>query len=455
MHKKKKIQDYDFSYAITKVFVNLFFRQFYRKIHIEGKQNIPRDKRVILAPNHQNALMDALAMLMTQKGQPVFLARADVFKNKHVAAILEWLNIAPIYRMRDGREELGKNNEIFDMAIDVLRDKVTLCLMPEGLQSSKRTLLPLVKGMFRIAFSAQESVEPEEVVIIPVGIDYEDYIQPGGDLGIRFGKPISVMDYMPLYRENQPVALNRLRKDLSESINVLIQNIRSQTFYDDFYGISLISQEAVCTKEKPQKRFFSLLEARQKITMTLDAEELSHPDDIQHLCANHADYRKKLSALQLKDYLFGRPQKTWWSLTKGVLLLLTLPLFVVGYAANFIPSFFPRLLVKRLKDDHFKSSFHVTLRLILYIVYYILAIITLSIIFKSWLFVVLPCTAALLLSRFGLYYRLWFSDIFHRIRFFLKKIKHFNEINALKKQRKDIVNEVVRMIGGVPYSYAL
>ena len=323
MHKKKKIQDFDFSYALMKILVDHTFRQYYRNVYVEGLENIPRDKRVILAPNHQNALMDALLILMTQKGQPVYLARADVFKNKRVAKILEWLNMAPVYRMRDGREELEKNNEIFDFAIDVLRDKVTLCLMPEGVQSCKRTLLPLVKGVFRIAFSAQEGLEPEEVVIVPVGIEYEDYVRQGVDISIHFGKPISVLNYIPQYREHQAVAINHLRRDLSEGMSAMIQNIRSQQFYDDFYGISLIAQDALCVKEKRRKRAFSLLDTRQKISATLDAEEQNNPDAIQKLCSSHADYRKKLSLLGLKDFVFGRPQKALWSWTKGLFLLLT------------------------------------------------------------------------------------------------------------------------------------
>ena len=446
MHKKKKIQDFDFSYTLMKILVDNNFRQYYRKVHVEGMENIPQDKRVILAPNHQNALMDALVILMTQKGQPVYLARADVFKNKRVAKILEWLNIVPIYRIRDGRDELGKNNEVFDLAVDVLRDKVTLCLMPEGAQSCKRMLLPLVKGMFRIAFSAQEGLEPEEVVIVPVGIEYEDYVQMGVDVSVRFGKSISIMDYMPQYREHQPIAMNRLRRDLSEGISALIQNIRSETYYDDFYGISLIAQDALCVKEKHRKRFFSLLDTRQKISATLDAEEKNHPDAIEKLCSNHADYRKKLSALGLKDFVFGRPQKALWSWTKGLLLLLTLPLFIAGWVANFIPSFFPRRIVKKLKSDQFRSSFHVVLRLISYPVYYLLVITALSIIFKSLLIVVVACVSSLLLSRFVLYYRLGFRDISHRIRTFLKKMKNPQEISSLRQQRKDIVDEVVRMV---------
>jgi 1-acyl-sn-glycerol-3-phosphate acyltransferase len=448
MRKKKKIQDFDFVYALTKVYVKFFFfRQYYRKIYIEGLENIPLDKRVILAPNHQNALMDALAVLMTQKGQPVFLARADIFKSKRVARILEGLNILPVYRMRDGRDELGKNNEIFEKAIDVLRDKVTLCLMPEGMQSFKRKLFPLVKGMFRIAFSAQEAFEPSEVAIVPTGIEYDDYIHAGGNLSIRFGKPISIMDYMPLYRENQAIAMNRLRQDVSSGIHALIQDIQSNAYYDDFYSLSLMAEDAVCTKEKQRKRFFSLLDARQKISTTLDAEEQNNPLSIQQLCEKHTGYQKKLSALRLKDFVFGRPQKSVWTLAKGLLLLLTLPFFVAGWAANFIPSFFSGLIANGIKNDHFKSSFNLVLRIILYSLYYILVIAVLSVVFKSILIVALSTVTSLILSRFVFFYRIWCKDVCSRIRLLMKKMSNAKEISLLCQQRQEIVEEVVKMAG--------
>ncbi|MCL2040600.1 MAG: 1-acyl-sn-glycerol-3-phosphate acyltransferase [Bacteroidales bacterium] len=446
MRKKKKIQDYEFSYAVMKIHVDSSFRQYFRKIYVEGLENIPQDKRVIIAPNHQNALMDALAVLMTQKGQPVFLARSDVFKNKKVARILHWLNILPVYRMRDGRDELGKNSEIFDLSIDVLRDKVTLCLMPEGQQSFKRTLLPLVKGMFRIAFSAQEEVEPDEVVIVPLGIEYDEYVHPGGDLSMRFGKPIPVMDYMPLYRENQAVALNRIKQDVSDGLDVLIQNIRSQTHYDEFYSLSLMAQDTVCTKKEGQKRAFARLDARQKISMALDAEEQTHPVAIQQLCSKHADYQKKLSSFRLKDFVFGHPQRAAWTLTKGLLLLLTLPFFVAGWAANFIPSFFSNLMAKRFKNDFYKSTVNIVMRIALYPIYYLLIIIALSFIFKSVLIVVIACVASLLLSRFVFFYRLWVKDAWGRIRFLWRRMRNGKEMARLAQLRKGIVTEVVGMV---------
>ena len=84
----------------------------------------------------------------------------------------------PVYRIRDGKETLSKNDEIFIRSADVLHDRKHLCLMPEGNHGDKRRLRPLVKGLFRIAFMAQEEFKAEKgVVIIPVGLDYSHYFK--------------------------------------------------------------------------------------------------------------------------------------------------------------------------------------------------------------------------------------------------------------------------------------
>ena len=90
-------------------FVKIAMKVFYKNITIEGKENIPRNCPIIFASNHQNALMDPLAILYASNMQVVFAARADMFKNKTVTKILYFLKIIPIFRMKDGKENLQKN----------------------------------------------------------------------------------------------------------------------------------------------------------------------------------------------------------------------------------------------------------------------------------------------------------------------------------------------------------
>ncbi|MDR0363562.1 MAG: 1-acyl-sn-glycerol-3-phosphate acyltransferase [Bacteroidales bacterium] len=444
---KKKIQNFDLLYAIFKPYVNFTFAQFYDKIVVEGKENIPKEKTVILAPNHQNALMDALAVLMTQPGQPVFLARADIFKKKIIAKILIWLNILPVYRQRDGRSELDKNKEIFEQAIDVLRDHVTLCLMPEGAQSFKRTLLPLVKGMFRIAFSAQEELKDSEIVIVPVGIDYEDYVKPSKNLIIRFGAPISINDYMTQYNEHQAKALNALRDDLSEKIGALIQNIRSEKYYATFYDMSLMADSLLCQcTPNSKKNLLTLLKARQEISAALDHEENENPKKIEELARHYSDYSSCLKKLRLKDDVFEKPKKLPQLLLKSLLLIIGFPLFLAGRVANFIPSFISVKVAQNLKEDDFRSSFHLVLWLLLYLIYYSIVIVVLSFVFHSFLIALGIALSAMFLGRMSLFYQVATNNILNvwRLRFIQKK--NSADFNEMKKQREYIINTVLFMV---------
>ena len=83
---RENIEKHSKRYALVKKVSGLWHNNvFYRKVIVLGRDNINPDHHIIFAPNHQNALMDALAVLFTQKKQLVFLARADIFKKKTIA----------------------------------------------------------------------------------------------------------------------------------------------------------------------------------------------------------------------------------------------------------------------------------------------------------------------------------------------------------------------------------
>ena len=50
-------------YHLLYPYARAFFFQYYGKVEVRGKENIPRKAPVIFAPNHQNALNDALIVL--------------------------------------------------------------------------------------------------------------------------------------------------------------------------------------------------------------------------------------------------------------------------------------------------------------------------------------------------------------------------------------------------------
>ena len=57
-----KIYDYPLYFNLIRKYIAFTFKRFYSDFIVVGKENIPTDAPIIFAPNHVNALMDALAI---------------------------------------------------------------------------------------------------------------------------------------------------------------------------------------------------------------------------------------------------------------------------------------------------------------------------------------------------------------------------------------------------------
>jgi len=90
-------------YEILRTYVRFAFWLTHKRIVVKGRHLIPKGKPIIFAPNHQNALMDPLALACTNPYQSVWLARADIFKSKAASRFLIFLKLLPVYRIRDGQ----------------------------------------------------------------------------------------------------------------------------------------------------------------------------------------------------------------------------------------------------------------------------------------------------------------------------------------------------------------
>ncbi|MDF1576753.1 MAG: 1-acyl-sn-glycerol-3-phosphate acyltransferase, partial [Bacteroidales bacterium] len=233
-------------YYLIYPYTKIFFFHYYGKVEIRGRENIPRNAPVIFAPNHQNALMDALIVLFSAPGDVVFLARADIFNKRFLAFLLNSLKILPVFRQRDGASELGKNADIFDIAVNVLKNKHYLCVMPEGNHGHQRKLRTIVKGIFRIALQAQEEAGSKAFVkIVPVGLDFGDYVKQNTSLYINYGKPIEISEYWEQFQENSARAINALKLRLAGELSPLMIDIRNEEHYKAIYVLKGIYNETM------------------------------------------------------------------------------------------------------------------------------------------------------------------------------------------------------------------
>jgi 1-acyl-sn-glycerol-3-phosphate acyltransferase len=218
-------------YVFIKALMRLALRFYFRKIKIEGLENIPKNAPLLVTPNHQNALIDALLVGAFIPRTLHYLTRADVF-NSWTKALLKKLNMMPIYRIRDGYQKLSLNEAIFSACFEVFKQNGAILIFPEGNHGKEYYLRPLTKGAARLAIQAQDGIE-KDLMILPVGLNYFDHRRPQSTVLVKFGEPLSVRKYLDLYRERPAQGLITLRDAIAESLKSVMLLPEQTKDYED------------------------------------------------------------------------------------------------------------------------------------------------------------------------------------------------------------------------------
>ncbi len=363
---------YELLRTFTKIWHNLFY---YRRIHVLGKENIPENEQYILATSHQNALMDAMAVLLKIKKQPVFLARSDIFRKKMIARILYFIKILPIYRIRDGYAELKKNEEIFQKTMDVLENKSVLSILPEGSHAPLRKVRPLKKGVARIAFQlAEKQGFSKDIKIVPVGLEYSDYTKWQQELIIQFGKPVSLSKYYDLYRENPSKAILALVRELREEIKKQMIHIEDDEHYDLYNDLRMLfSQQITLAQHLDPHDPEQQLKAQQNFIALLEKYLRDHEEKAREIQKNLNAYTRILERHNISNRHIDRPLMSMPGfLWRALAFLLLSPVFLYGAVNNILPYILSSIPANKVRDITFHSSFKFVISLLLFPVLHLL-----------------------------------------------------------------------------------
>lgn len=393
-------------YSILKVWVDFWHNKiFYRRIELLNIQNIPSKGHLIFTPNHQNALMDALAILCNVNRRTVFLARSDIFKKPVVASILYFLKILPIYRIRDGYELLKKNKEIFQKTTDVIsNDQCALVILPEGNHAGIRRLRPLKKGFARIAFQTEEANNYKlDIQIVPVGIDYEDYQAFRSKLIINFGKPIPVSKFYKSYQANPAIGINTIKDELASKIKPLIIDIDNEDYYDLInWGRKIYTNQT----NDPDKES---LTTQQQIVSKLHHFLTDQPEKMVRLNEQMREYQKSLKELDLDTYERIQEMNQFILIIKSGILLLLSPLFLYGFLNNVLPYRLTKWAAGKIKDPQFKSSFSFVVSLVAFPLFNILQTIVMMFFISKWIWILGYFLSVPISGIFAWYYKTHFK----------------------------------------------
>lgn len=222
-------------YWWTKQYARLNLWMFYRKLEVNGIENIPQDKPVIFVANHQNAFMDAILISCTSPRPIHFLVRAGIFHSRFLTWLLGLLNMMPIYRFRDGIGAVKKNDVIIDKCGRLLSNGRALLIFPEGNHDMRRRLRPLRKGMARIAYQAMEQHNFElDIRVVPVGLNFEKHTAFRSNVLVNFGRSIKALEFIKADIDKRQ-SWQALTDEVSERMRELIVNIGES---DDYYQVT-------------------------------------------------------------------------------------------------------------------------------------------------------------------------------------------------------------------------
>ncbi len=432
---------WSFGYAVIKGYTQIAFWLSHRNVTVLGKENIPKNEPIIFSPNHQNALMDPLSVSCTSNTQPVWLARADIFQSKFVNAILHLLKILPVYRIRDGKENLGKNENIFNKAIQVLENNKAIALFPEAAHSGKRQMVSHKKAVPRIAFLTEEKNDFKlGLKIVPVGIYYSHYWHFNRSVLINYGEPINLSDYKSIYQKSEHQATMNLKKDIFSAIEKLSIEIKSKENYDNYEILREMLGDDFETKKKWHKykeanRFYS----DKKLIKLLERKEKEKPQEFEELHNKLNNYRKLLKGNGIESSSISLANESLsFVLLQLIIGVIALPLMIAGILIFAIPFLIPHWYIrKKVTDDTFISTFQFVAGLITHFLFFTFAFFLFVLINKSLIISVLFVIGSIIIGKLA--YRIleiW-KKVLSYIGYQIKKYKNNETFNKIEESRAD------------------
>jgi 1-acyl-sn-glycerol-3-phosphate acyltransferase len=175
-------------YKLLKIYVRLAIHLFCHSIDVDKRWLLQTKGPLLIAANHPNSFLDAILFDILFDIPITSLARGDAFKNKRIFKVLRSLKMLPVYRIREGAENLNTNYDTFDSCIELFKQSEGVLIFSEGLCVNEWHLRPLKKGTARLAFKAWDAAIPLKV--LPAGINYSSFRKYGKKVIVHFGDVI-------------------------------------------------------------------------------------------------------------------------------------------------------------------------------------------------------------------------------------------------------------------------
>lgn len=328
------------------------FRVYFRRIYLVNASVLPKDKPVLLAPNHPNSFLDGVLLSVMLRCRLFIMARGDVFQKPLANWALRSMRVLPIFRAEDGagNEQAAKNQQTYNECYEIFHRRGNVLIFPEGICVTERRLRPMKKGAAKMTFEAITKYEEMDLQIIPVGLNYSNPGTFREEVCINMGKPIAAKEYLKLLQDdNQPKAVTDFNTRLFDALERELVIIKEPA--NDLVGAQYL--QIARNHYKPsfwgfvkttKKRFL----AEKRAAGDLNQLYESDPERFESFKGKILDYYAALDEARIKDRYFSF---LWYE--KIGYLLFTL-LFFIPASIGLVLNFLPVVLAKRVADKTVK-----------------------------------------------------------------------------------------------------
>ena len=190
-------------YGLLRWITGIALHWFYSDIRIVGKEKIPVGGPLLIAVNHQNALVDSLIVGWLVPRPISMTAKATLADNPFIAILFRILHVVPLRRVSDEAQrsnglpvDRSRNAGAFKEILNLLGRNGAVLIFPEGKSHNEIGLEPLKTGLARLALQARDKSAIKGLKILPLGLVFEDKGTPSTVVGARVGQVIE-MDSWP------------------------------------------------------------------------------------------------------------------------------------------------------------------------------------------------------------------------------------------------------------------
>lgn len=392
-------------YYILRPIVRIALKLYFGKIYLSGLENIPKDKPIILACNHPTAFIEPCMLACFLPVKLHFLVRGDLFSKSWLSWLLTGTNQIPIFRQKDGLDNVKKNLITQEHLTKLFAEKNALLMFPEAHAHENIFIRPLKKGISRFAFM-DESIDLE---IVPIGVNFDKNVLFGGKVSVILGQSLSIQDYKD---EEFGTTANKHKvfiDDLYEAMKNCVRHIEHEERENDIHNAYRVMDSQRVNNIFPTVEYANQVFIEEKMLANQVDSDLKVFEEMESLFGNQSLSRyKKPSVLDL------------------IWMVLLLPLFCVSLLFHFIPVQISRLIVKRkIKAHEFKMPVFMAAMIFQYIFYLLLLIFITAIVGKNALVFSL---CFVIFGILGTYYLRLFQDKWKYL-FLNQKLKNnFNQI---------------------------